>query len=160
MQYITSPGLISFIAGSLCLLTILIQLLHLPLPASVKHTSGLFFYEFICLFWAIIDLKPFVSACYTTQWFGISNAFWNHHQDKSSYDITIQRHCTVIGSISHTAPFILGTHLFCTFQVPSPISSLSLLLCPLATTCLFSVSVTLFLFCYVSIFVLYCRFHM
>ena len=150
----------ALIAGSLCLLTILIQFLHLPLPASGKHTSGFFFYEFICLFWAIIDLKPFVSACYTIQWFGITIAFWNHHQGKSSYDITIQRHRTVVGYIAHTVPFIAGTHLFCTFQSPSPIYSLFLLLCPLATTCLFSVSVTLFLFCYVCIFVLHCRFHM
>ena len=149
----------ALIAGSLCLLTILIQFLHLPLPASGKLTSGLFFYEFICLFWGIIDLKPLVSACYATQRFGISITFWNHHQGKSSYDVTIQRHCTVIGYISRTVPFILGTHLLCTFQSPSPISSLSLLLCPLATTCLFSVSVTLFLFCYVCTFVLYCRFH-
>ena len=119
----------------LCLLTILVQFLHLPLPASGKLTSGLFFYEFICLFWGIIDLKPLVSACYATQQFGISVTFWNHHQGKSSYDVTIQRHCTVIGYISRNVPFIPGTHLLCTFQSPSPISSLSLLLSPALWIC-------------------------
>ena len=52
------------------------------------------------------------------------------------------------------------THTVCTFQISYPYIAPSPSLSPLVTTSLFSISVSLFLFCYIHFFVLFVRFHL
>ena len=69
-----------------------------------------------------------------------------------------QRYYIIIDYIPHTVHFIPVTHLLCSWKfVPlnRPHPFLSSPHPSLATTCLFSVSITLFLFCYVYSFVLF-----
>ena len=71
-----------------------------------------------------------------------------------------KRHCVVIDCLPHTLRFIPVSHLFCNGKFVHLNPSHWLLSSPytrsLATTCLFSVSTSLFLLCYVYPFV---RFH-
>ena len=124
-------------------------------PTSGNQKSNLFFCEFVC-FWNIIDLQHYVSSCYTVEWSDISVHF-KLITMISHYNLSPYKDTTVIDYIPHTGHFIPVTHLFCYwnfvpltlphFFFPPPTPS------PLATTCLFSVSITLFIFCYVSSFV-------
>ena len=59
MLYITSLAFI--ITGNLYLLTVFIQFLPPPAPASGNHKPDLFLCGFVC-FWSIIDLKDYVSS--------------------------------------------------------------------------------------------------
>ena len=113
---------------------------------------------FVCLFLKyIIKLQYYASSHYRVQWF-FSYAFQNDHHNKSSYDISPQRYYLVIDYIPHTVHLIPMTHLFCKWKFVSlylPHLFLSSPTPSLVTICLFSVSVTLFLFCNVYSFVLF-----
>ena len=77
----------------------------------------------------------------------------NDEHDKSSYHLSLTSFYNIIDSVSHCVHFILITHLFCNWKfVPLNLPHLfhpsCLLSSPLATICLLSVSMDLFLFCY------------
>ena len=74
-----------------------------------------------------------------------------------------QRCYKIIDYIPHTVHFILMTHLFFNWKfVPlnSPYLFPPSTPAPLATICFFSVSMTLFLCCYVCSLVMFFSFHM
>ena len=99
---------------------------------------------FVC-FWSITALWPYVSSRYTTWWFNISIHFKK---------ITISCHLSpyedmsiIINYIPHTLYFIAMTNIFRIWKfIPLPNFILS-------GRHLLSVSVTLFLFCYVCSFI-------
>ena len=108
-----------------------------PSPASSKHKSDLFSYEFIC-FENIIDLQHYISFCYIQYFCTIQN----DHHDKSGYHTKLLHNYWLYSSncIFHTCSiyFAAGSlYLLISLIYFSPLQ-LSPLWQP--TTCLFSVS--------------------
>lgn len=107
-----------------------------------------------------IDLLHYVSSSLTTEWFGISVHYENDHQDKSIYHLSSYKFITILSTIfltSYTSSlwltcFVTGSWCL-TLSLNLPTSLIFPSPSPLATTCLFSVFVSLFLFGYVFPFV-------
>ena len=142
------------VTGSLYLLPIFIQFPFPQSPASGNHKSDLFFYEFAC-FWSIIDLLVLVPVTKHNNLYFYT--FQNDHIVGHHTKILCS-HCSVPRTL-HSIPV---THIFCHRKfVPSNLSHLFVSSSPYHSghPCLFSVSMTLFLFCIVCSFVLFFRFH-
>jgi len=129
---------------------------------SGSHKYGLFFYEFVC-FWSMIALWYYVSSCYTIKWCNISTCFKMitmvslvticHHTKIIHSYWPYSAHCTCRNCDSFI--FVLQLEAGVS-QSPSPIPFLPRppsTVFFLATTNLFSVSITLFLFCCICSFV-------
>ena len=160
MLYSTPLVLIYLITGSLYLLIVFLQFtISSPPRTSSNYKFIIFFYESVGLLLRYtINLQQHVSSYCTTQWFDISI----HFKMLTTVSlVTVCHHAKIlciIDSISHPVHFIPATQLFCKWKfvllhLPHPFLSSP---CPppsLTTTCLFSVSMTQFPFCYICSFV-------
>jgi len=159
MLYSTPLVLIYLITGSLYLLIVFLQFtISSPSRTSSNYKFIIFFYESVCLLLRYIINLQHVSSYCTTQRFDISI----HFKMLTTVSlVTVCHHAKIlciIASISHPVHFIPATQLFCKWKfvllhLPHPFLSSP---CPppsLTTTCLFSVSMTQFPFCYVCSFV-------
>ena len=113
--------------------------------------------------WSIIDQKNSISSRCTIVILHFY-ALQKDHHDKSSYQLSSYKVIKILLAIFPT-PYISSPWLiyFVTGNLYLLISLIHFTItkfpCPLATTCLFSVSMTLFLFCYACSLVLFSRFH-
>ena len=128
MLYIISVVPVYLITASLCLLTTFTQSSVSPNPASCNHKSGPFFSEFVC-FSSIIELQH-LSVPITEH----SDLIFLYTLERSPQYYATTCYCTKILQflIPHIVHFICVTFILqleaCTFQSPSPISSVRHLL--------------------------------
>ena len=161
MFYIIFLVLIYFITETLYLLTAFNQFLF-PYSSHLVTTNLISFSMNLFLCWNIIDLQHYVSSWYIRVILYFC-PFQNDHHDNSSYHLSPYKDMHNHWLYSPYRTVHPMTYLFCNWDFVSlnfpHLFHSSPLPLPPATTCLFSKSMTLFLFCYVCSIVLYFRFH-
>ena len=77
-----------------------------------------------------------------------------HHTTQSYYRIIDYSLCHSLHSCDS---YLITGNVY--LLIPSPVSFIPLPSSPMVTICLFSISLSLFLFYFICLFVLFCRFH-